>query len=248
MTTGKFIRLRQAFLSPSKALWRSWALSFPLHCLNNPKAPELKPSSPFAGSVQPALSASWPSSSCQVLSLAAASSTCSVLCPRLLLTGSQRAGQVFAACWSSHMLAASYQAPATLFTFWHRTVFLMPGIPCWVAGGLLSPSSPFYSFLFKMHDSALLCTFCTDSHLLCLSPCFFPCPWICLNKLAWKKQVPFKIPAAHWHYHWCQFVSTSTVIVAETAGFAVRFSKPCDYLHTTASEEILWVLATFDSL
>lgn len=71
-------------------------------------------------------------------------------------------------------------------------------------------------------------------------------PAYSLPMIAWiyvKQQVPFKIPAAHWHYQWCQFVSASTVIVAEKASFAVRFSKAHDFFYTKALEAMLWVIA-----
>lgn len=125
-------------------------------------------------------------SSCQVSSLAATPSTCSLLCTRLLLAGSQRSFQVFAACWPGHMLAASYQAPAALFTCWLHAAFLKPWIPCWVAVGILSLYSLFIHFISKcMTAFSYVCNAhtCTHTHphtptphwhLPSPSACFFP--------------------------------------------------------------------------
>lgn len=132
---------------PQNALWRSCISSFPLKYVKNHKATEKKQTGLFMALCSKFSDKLTPSS-CQVSSLAATPSTCSLLCTRLLLAGSQRRFQVFAACWPGHMLVASYQAPAALFTCWHHAAFRMPWIPCWVAVGILSLSSPFYiSFL-----------------------------------------------------------------------------------------------------
>lgn len=117
--------MTQAFPSPQKALWRSCVSFFPLKYVNNHKATEKEQTALFMALCSK-LSDKLTPSSCQVSSLAATPSTCSLLSTRLLLAGSQRSFQVFAACWPGHMLAASYQAPAALFTCRHHTAFLMP--------------------------------------------------------------------------------------------------------------------------
>lgn len=108
------------------ALWRSCVSSSPLKYVNNHKDNREKKQATLFMALCSQLSDKLTLSSCQVSSLAATPSTCSLLCTRLLLAGSQRSFQVFAACWPGHMLAASYQAPAALFTCWHHAAFLMP--------------------------------------------------------------------------------------------------------------------------
>lgn len=144
----KILKLwHRLFPFPTKSTLENCVLSFPLKYVNNHKATEQKQTALFMALCSKLSDKPTPSS-CQVSSLAATPSTCSLLCTRLLLAGSQRSFQVFAACWPGHMLAASYQAPAALFTCWHHAAFLMPWIPCWVAVGILSLSSPFYTFHF----------------------------------------------------------------------------------------------------
>lgn len=184
--------------SPTKAFQRSWVSSFLLNYMSNPQAKEKKANSPLHGFVQQVLSTCWPQSSCQVPSLAAAPSTCSLLCTSLPLAAAQSDGQVFAACWPAHMLAAGYQAAAALFTCCHRAAFLMPWMSLlsgrWYPLTLLTFScislvnAWLCCFLLrfsehKLHIHTHTHITVTSSLPLCL---FFLCPWICLNKLVWS--------------------------------------------------------------
>lgn len=211
-------------------------------------------SSSVYGFVQQAFSTSWPQSSCQVSILAAALSTCS-LCSmlgscwlvhkeiaRCLLPAS------LATCWLpftslpltcspagiSALLSWCLGSPAEcqVVSFHPSHLSYISFLNAWLC----------FFFFFLLFD----CKFslymyihmytlrykCKKYKHTCSNIFSAPLAAYSLPRIAWiyvKQQVPFKIPAAHWHYQWCQFVSASTVIVAEKASFAVRFSKVHDF-------------------